>query len=89
MVNHSLQAFSPGDSHGQRSLVGYSLWGRKESDTTEHAHTHTHTHTPSKGQRKNNTFPRVNALRKGSSGRKKSKVKLKGIFKAALVSSFH
>ena len=21
--------------HGQRSLVGYSLWGRKESDTTE------------------------------------------------------
>ena len=25
----------PGESHGQRSLVGYSLWGRKESDTTE------------------------------------------------------
>ena len=22
----------PGKSHGQRSLVGYSLWGRKESD---------------------------------------------------------
>ena len=22
-------------SHGQRSLVGYSPWGRKESDTTE------------------------------------------------------
>ena len=21
--------------HGQRSLVGYSTWGRKESDTTE------------------------------------------------------
>ena len=21
--------------HGQRSLVGYSLWGRKESDMTE------------------------------------------------------
>ena len=21
--------------HGQRSLVGYSSWGRKESDTTE------------------------------------------------------
>ena len=21
--------------HGQRSLVGYSLWGRKQSDTTE------------------------------------------------------
>ena len=23
------------ESHGQRSLVGYSPWGRKESDTTE------------------------------------------------------
>ena len=27
--------FSPGEFHGQRSLVGYSLWGRKELDTTE------------------------------------------------------
>ena len=25
----------PGESHGQRSLVGYSPWGCKESDTTE------------------------------------------------------
>ena len=25
--------------------MGYSPWGRKESDTAEHAHTHTHTHT--------------------------------------------
>ena len=25
----------PGKSHGWRSLVGYSLWGRKELDTTE------------------------------------------------------
>ena len=24
--------------------MGYSPWGHKESDTTEHAHTHTHTH---------------------------------------------
>ena len=24
----------PGESHGQRSLAGYSPWGRKESDTT-------------------------------------------------------
>ena len=33
--------FLPGESHGQRSLVGYSPWGLKESDTTEvseHAH---------------------------------------------------
>ena len=27
--------FLPGDSHGQRSLVGYSPWGCKECDTTE------------------------------------------------------
>ena len=27
--------FSPGEFHGQRSLAGYSPWGRKESDTTE------------------------------------------------------
>ena len=27
--------FFPGEFHGQRSLVGYSPWGRKESDTTE------------------------------------------------------
>ena len=25
----------PGEAHGQRSLVGYSLWGHKELDTTE------------------------------------------------------
>ena len=27
--------FMPGESHGQRSLVGYSPYGRKESDVTE------------------------------------------------------
>ena len=27
-------------SHGWRSLVGYSPWGRKESDTTERLHFH-------------------------------------------------
>ena len=27
--------FLPGESHGGRSLVGYSPWGRKESDMTE------------------------------------------------------
>ena len=30
----------PGKSHGQRSLVGYGPWGRKDSDTTERAHRH-------------------------------------------------
>ena len=24
--------FLPGESHGQRSLIGYSPWGREESD---------------------------------------------------------
>ena len=39
--------FLPGKTHGQRSLVGSSPWGRRESDTTEPTHTHppTHTHT--------------------------------------------
>ena len=27
--------FLPGESHGQRSVAGYSPWGRKESDMTE------------------------------------------------------
>ena len=30
--------FSPGEFHGQRSLVGYNPWGHKESDTTERLH---------------------------------------------------
>ena len=30
--------YLPGKSHGRRSLVGYSPWGRKESDTTERLH---------------------------------------------------
>ena len=29
-----------GKSHGRRSLVGCSLWGREESDTTERLHFH-------------------------------------------------
>ena len=33
----------PRKSHEQRHLVGYSLWGFKEPDMTEHVHTHTHT----------------------------------------------
>ena len=30
----------PGKPQGQRSLIGYSPWGRKESDTTERLHFH-------------------------------------------------
>ena len=36
----------PGKSHGQRSLVGYSPWGHKESDTTERLHLHFHFQCP-------------------------------------------
>ena len=32
--------FLPGKSHGRSSLVGYSPWGRKESDMTEQVYFH-------------------------------------------------
>ena len=35
--------FLPGESHGQRSLVGYSSWDCKELDMTK-ATEHTHMH---------------------------------------------
>ena len=37
--------FLLGESHGPRSLVGYSPWGRKELDTTE-ATKRTHMYSP-------------------------------------------
>ena len=44
--------FLPSESHGQRSLMGYSPWSHKELYTTEqlsilwqYTYTHTHTHT--------------------------------------------
>ena len=37
-----LCCFLPGESHGWRSLVGYSPPGRKESDTAERLHFHFH-----------------------------------------------
>ena len=36
--------FLPGKYHGQQSLVGYSPWGHKESDTTELRSTYTYVH---------------------------------------------
>ena len=33
--SYLFQYFEPGEFHRQRSLVGYSPWGHKESDTTE------------------------------------------------------
>ena len=37
---HPTPVLLPGKSHGQRSLVGCSSWGRKESDTTERLQFH-------------------------------------------------
>ena len=37
---HPTPVLLPGKSHGQRSLVGCSPWGRKESDMTERLHFH-------------------------------------------------
>ena len=35
---HPTPVLLPGESHEGRSLVGYSSWGRKESDMTEQLH---------------------------------------------------
>ena len=37
---HPTPVLLPGKSHGWRSLVGCSPWGRKESDTTERLNFH-------------------------------------------------
>ena len=37
---HPTPVLLPGTSHGRRSLVGCSPWGREESDTTERLHFH-------------------------------------------------
>ena len=39
---NSLQYSCLGKSHGQRRLVDYSLWGHKESHSTEHTHGRCH-----------------------------------------------
>ena len=44
----------PGKFHGQRSLLGYSLWSCKESDTARQLSTHT------KKRRENQSFPHWN-----------------------------
>ena len=37
---HPTPVLLPGKSHGRRSLVGCSSWGREESDTAERIHFH-------------------------------------------------
>ena len=39
-TGYPLQYCCLGNSHGQRSLCGYSPWGHKESNMTEHACTY-------------------------------------------------
>ena len=41
-VWQSTPVLLPGESHGQRNLVGYSPRGHKESDTTERLNAHTY-----------------------------------------------
>ena len=41
---HPTPVLLPGKSHGQRGLVGYSPWGREESDTNERLHFIFHFH---------------------------------------------
>ena len=53
--------FLPGESHGHRSLAGYSPWGRKEWDMTEQLSTCTHTGTL---RRREASFQPCNFLRK-------------------------
>ena len=54
--------FLPGKFHGQRSLVGYSPRGHKESDTTECMSIHTHTHTRFTIKERIISFPLILAL---------------------------
>ena len=63
--------FLPGESHGWRSLVGYSPRGRKESDTTERLHFHFHFQKP---------FQEIVILRcQGQTGFRKIRNKLRNI----------
>ena len=41
----STPVFLPRKSNGQRNQVGYSPWGRKELDMTDHSCACVHTHT--------------------------------------------
>ena len=46
----------PGESHGQRSLAGYSPWGRREMDMTERL-THTYMRVTSPTPKMYTDFP--------------------------------
>ena len=46
---HHTPVCLPGESHGQRSPVGYSPWGLKELDKLKQLRAHEHTHRPDSG----------------------------------------
>ena len=56
-------AFLPGESHGQKSLAGYSPWGRNDPDMTEVTW---HTRLPSSGS--GTQWERVQTHRRRGSG---------------------
>ena len=47
--------FLPGESYGQRSLVGYSPWGRKELDMTVSVCVHPHVPAPARTRTRTRT----------------------------------
>ena len=56
-LGRSTPVLLPGKSHGQRSLVGCSPWGCKESDTTEQLHVHVQAQSNANFRK----FPRTSA----------------------------
>ena len=53
--------FLPGEFHGQRSLAGYSPWGRKALGMTEQL---THTHTVEHHKEINNKSTNISFIRR-------------------------
>ena len=58
--------FSPGESHGQRSLMVYTPWGHKELDTAEQL-THTHILTNNRLWDKSGYWHRISSLEETAS----------------------
>ena len=75
--------FLPGESHGQRSLVGYSPWGHREPDITE-----TTQHGSSQGQEKVKLTIHHHTV-KNHTSRTKATVSVDFIFLCSNHSKFH
>ena len=55
----AIPVFLPGKFHGQRSLVGYSPWGCKDSHMAGHKHTHRYNLTPKETRKRKQTKPNI------------------------------